>query len=49
MERKQAVITPDDLTKEQIRELGVKALAGLKNSYAPILISMYLRFFLRRW
>ena len=35
MERKQAVITPDDLTKEQIRELGVKALAGLKNSYAP--------------
>lgn len=35
MERQQAVITPDDLTKEQIRELGVKALAGLKNSYAP--------------
>ncbi len=35
MERKQTVITPDDLTKEQIRELGVKALAGLKNSYAP--------------
>lgn len=35
MERKQAVITPDDLTKEQIRELGVKSLAGLKNSYAP--------------
>ena len=35
MERTQAVITPDDLTKEQIRELGVKALAGLKNSYAP--------------
>lgn len=35
MERKPAVITPDDLTKEQIRELGVKALAGLKNSYAP--------------
>ena len=35
MERKQAVITPDDLTKEQIRELGVKALAGLKNSQAP--------------
>lgn len=35
MERKQAVITPDDLTQEQVRELGVKALAGLKNSYAP--------------
>ena len=35
MERKQAVITPDDLTKEQIREVGGKALAGLKNSYAP--------------
>ena len=35
MEKKQAVVTSDTLTKEQIRELAVKSLAGIKNSYAP--------------
>ena len=35
MEKKQAVVTSDTLTKEQIRELAAKSLAGIKNSYAP--------------
>ena len=35
MEKKQAVVTSDTLTKDQIRELAVKSLAGIKNSYAP--------------
>ena len=35
MEKKQAVVTSDTLTKEQIRELATKSLAGIKNSYAP--------------
>ena len=34
MEKKQAVVTSDTLTKEQIRELAAKSLAGIKNSYA---------------
>ena len=32
MEKKQAVVTSDTLTKEQIRELAAKSLAGIKNS-----------------
>ena len=35
MEKKQAVVTSDTLTKEQSRELAAKSLAGIKNSYAP--------------
>ena len=35
MEKKQTVVASDALTKDQIRELAVKSLAGIKNSYAP--------------
>ena len=35
MEKKQTVVASDALTKEQIRELAAKSLAGIKNSYAP--------------
>ena len=35
MEKKKSVVTSDTLTKEQIRELAAKSLAGIKNSYAP--------------
>ena len=35
MEKKQPVVAADALTKDQIRELAVKSLAGIKNSYAP--------------
>ena len=35
MEKKQAVVTSDTLTKEQIQKLVSKALAGIQNSYAP--------------
>ena len=35
MEKKQTVVTSDALTKDQIRELAAKSLAGIKNSYAP--------------
>ena len=34
MEKKQTVVASDALTKDQIRELAVKSLAGIKNSYA---------------
>ena len=33
--KKQTVVASDALTKDQIRELAVKSLAGIKNSYAP--------------
>ena len=32
MEKKQTVVASDALTKDQIRELAVKSLAGIKNS-----------------
>ena len=35
MEKKQTVVASDALAKDQIRELAVKSLAGIKNSYAP--------------
>ena len=35
MEKKKTVVASDALTKDQIRELAVKSLAGIKNSYAP--------------
>ena len=35
MEKKQTVVASDALTKDQIRELAAKSLAGIKNSYAP--------------
>ena len=33
--KKQTVVASDALAKDQIRELAVKSLAGIKNSYAP--------------
>ncbi len=36
MEKNRQLLPQTPLQKEQIRELAVKSLAGIKNSYAPL-------------
>lgn len=49
MEKKQTVVASDALTKDQIRELAVKSLAGIKNSYAPYSHFIVQPYFFAAW